>query len=183
MNNTINLLPSKSKEQIKKDSKKFTYDFVTAVIILIVVFTGIATILINSVLTYNASQQTSYVKEATSTLDSYRTLAAQYASISERVQRVHAVQADRLNPTDVLQYIVSIVPGDMTLSNFSLDTADDYQVTISSPNYISVAKLLVTLENPSLRLNQTELNQITYNSNTNVFDFQVSGVYVPPANG
>jgi|SRR5579872_1260238 len=177
MSNTINLLPVRTKDQIRQELTKFRYDLVTAIIIMGFVVVGVILLFVNALLDYNINNIQSYISIATNTLQSYNKLALNYYTIDKKINQVKIIQATEINPTDVINYISNLAPAGSSLSDFSLNSTETFTVTISSSNYLDIAKLLVELGNPKLKLKQTEIREIDYSKSQNILNFIISGVY------
>ena len=177
MVNTINLLPIRSKDQIKKEIKKFKYDLITAVGIMAVVIIGVFIMFINSVLQFSVNSLTNKIKSATVTLNTYKPIAAQYYTVAKKVDQVKIIKSNRTNPNDVIYYLQSLMPTGSSLANFRFDASNAFTVSISSTNYIDIAKLLIRLEDRKLRLRNTEITAITYDHVLNSVQFVITGSY------
>lgn len=181
MANTINLIPVKTKEEVKKQVTKYRGDLITAVFILGVVILAVITVFINALLQFDITALDGVLGKATSTLSTYRGIAQGYYTVDQKIVQMRTISHGRLNPDEVLTYIAGILPANASLSNFTFSDNNQFIVTISSNDYIAVAKFLVTLENTDLRLKSTEIKQITFDHTQNIENFTISGTYVPNA--
>ncbi len=180
MSNTINLLPVRTKDQIKTEFRKFKYDFITSIVILGVVLLGIFLMFIHAFLEYNLNQLNSNITKQMNVLKTYQNFIHGYQIIDEKAQQVKLINKNKVDPADVINYMYTLIPSGSTLSNFALDEQHNFTVTIASSNYIDIARFLVILENPQIRLTQTEIKGISFSKSQNIYNFVISGTYVKP---
>lgn len=176
--NSINLLPVRSKDEIRKDLSKFKYDLLTMIIVMGVVIVGVILLFIQALFQYNITNIENYITTAKSTLSTYQKLGADYYVVERKVQEAQLINSGKVNPSDVIAYITSLIPSGATLSNFSLVQKTGVTVTVTSGSSIDVAKFLVAMEDPRIRLKDTEIREIDYSQEQNVYNFIISGTYV-----
>lgn len=178
MSNTINLLPLKTKDQIKQEIIKFKYDLYTALFILVAVVIGVILMFIQAVLQFNISQVNNYTHTAMTTLSTYKSLAQGYVAVDKKYRQVKAIQVYTLSPTTVIDYITGLLPAGATLSNFSENPDGTFTVTIASTDYLSIAKLLVEFENKEVHIQSPVIKEINYEKSENIFNFIITGSYI-----
>lgn len=177
MANTINLLPVKTGEQIKTDLKKFKYDVYAALLILFTVTFAVIFLVVNAYMEYVVNTASSTLNSESKHLESYRPLAGQYYILNEKYTQAVSISSSKVDPDDIITYIQTLVPSSATLSDFSVTDKRSFTVTISSGNYLDVAKFLFALENPNLKLQGTEIKDIQLDHTQNIVNFVITGTY------
>ena len=178
MSNTINLLPVRTRDQIRNEVKKFHYDFVTALVFMGFVVGGIILIFVNAFFTYSINSVNSNISTAKETLGTYKNLALGYTVVDRKVKQANFINLNKINPSDVIDYINSLLPGGSIVSNIGISSDGSFSMDVQNSNYVSVAKFLLTLENPKLKLKNTEIKSINFDHTQNIIMFQIIGSYI-----
>jgi hypothetical protein len=178
MSNTINLLPVQTKDQIKQEVGKFKFDFLTSVVIMVIVVVGVVLMFVQAFLQFNITNINNNITTATNTLNSYKSLDEGYYLVDTKVQQLKVINNYKVDPTTVIDYLSNLVPSGSNISNFTLSQNNQFTLTISNTDYIAVAKFLVVLEEPNLDVKGTEIQSIDYDTTQNIYNFIISGDYV-----
>jgi hypothetical protein len=139
----INLIPKKSKAEVKKEKKKFSFSLssIASLIVLVVLSLGVVFFNIISKQQLQAAKQTLYEKEAY--LESYTDKFVSNDEILERIDLYRAVQRAVFSPREVVEYIITIVDRErgINITSFNMTDGLDFEMSGGATELESVAKI------------------------------------------
>jgi hypothetical protein len=139
----VNLIPKKSKAEIKKEKKKFSFSLssILSLIVLIILSLGIVFFNILSKQQLNSAKEQLYSREAE--LGEYTDKIISNEAIVERIDLYKHLQQGVFSPKEILQYVMRIVnrAGNITIRSFDLGNDLDFEMSGSTSDLAVVAKL------------------------------------------
>jgi hypothetical protein len=139
----VNLIPKKSKAEITKEKKKFSFSLssILSLIVLIMLSLGIVFFNILSKQQLNSAKEQLYSREAE--LKEYTDKIVSNEAIVERIDLYKHLQQGVFSPKEILQYIMKIVnrAGNITIRTFELGNELDFEMSGNTSDLAVVAKL------------------------------------------
>ena len=180
MTNTINLVPTKSKEAIKKAQKKFRYDIYTAIVVLSIVGVGVILFVVNTFYNIRVASSESAKKEGYNALTKFKPLIDKYETVDVKASQIKILREEGLSPVVAYTYLKNGAPSDFVFSNYALDTNNRFSATVTATNYINIAGFLNKLGSNSLeQITNTNLTSIVFQHAANTITFVITGTYEP----
>ncbi|MCL4392592.1 hypothetical protein M1145_00395 [Patescibacteria group bacterium] len=183
MKNDINLVPKKNKEELVKESRAYTIDLISAVVIIIVEVATFFVITTSKAVSNNEYKLRAEYRKDVTNLSKFNKTINTINNINQRYLNYDTIQKTFHNPVNVLTRFQKLVPSDITLSNFTYNYEGYISFNCLSTSVLSVAHLMqnfsTTNTNNKYFINTqiTGVN-ITYNnSGTKTVQFRMSTEY------
>ena len=183
MKNEINLVPKKNRDQLLKESRAYTIDLISAVVIIIIEIISVFVITTSKAISNNEHKlkneyisDSSNLKKFTKTIDTINNINQRYANYNVINKTFH-------NPVTVLSEFEGLVPSGITLSNFTYNYQGYISFNCLSTSVLSVAHLMqnfaVTNSQNKYFINTqiTSVNILYNNGGTKTVQFKVSTQY------
>ena len=139
----INLVPKKSKQEVKKEKKKFSFSVssIISLIVLVVLSLGVVFFNIVSKQQLTSAKKEQYKKETY--LQSYSDKFLSNEEILERVDLYRRVQRGVFSPREVVEYVMNIVERESTveITSFNLTDSLEFEMSGNTSELEAVAKL------------------------------------------
>lgn len=139
----VNLIPKKSKAEISKDKKKFSFSVSSLLSLALLVILSLGIVLFNiiSKQQLNAANKELYSKELK--MEEYNEEIISNAEILDRIDLYRYLQKNVFSPKEILEYIMAIVneSGNVTIRSFDLSNSLGFEMNGSTSSLEVVSKL------------------------------------------
>jgi hypothetical protein len=139
----VNLIPKKSKAEITKEKKKFSFSVSSLVSLSILVILSLAIVLFNiiSKQQLDAANKTLYSKELK--MEEYSDEIISNSEILDRTDLYKYLQKSVFSPKEILEYIMAIIneSGNVTIRSFDLSNSLGFEMNGSTSSLEVVSKL------------------------------------------
>ncbi|MDD3474742.1 MAG: hypothetical protein PHP08_02465 [Candidatus Dojkabacteria bacterium] len=139
----VNLIPKKSKAEITKEKKKFSFSISSLISLAVLVILSLAIVLFNIVSKQqlNAANKELYSKELK--MEDYYDEIISNNEILDRIDLYKYLQQNVFSPKEILEYIMAIVneSGNITIRSFDLSNSLGFEMNGSTSSLEVVSKL------------------------------------------
>lgn len=139
----INLVPKKSKQEIKKEEKKFSLSISSILSLILLVTLSLGVVLYNII----SEQQLRTAKQRQSEIETQlKTYSDKYLSHQEIIKRIDlykGVKSAVYSPREVVEYVMDIVErqSNVEVKSFNIDDSLEFEMSGGTDNLETVAKL------------------------------------------
>jgi hypothetical protein len=139
----INLVPKKSKQEIKKEEKKFSFSISSILSLILLVILSLGVVFYNII----SKQQLSSAKQRQNNLEnelqSYSDKYISHQEITERIELYKGVKSAVYSPREVVEYVMEIVErqSNIEVKSFNIDDSLKFEMSGGTDDLESVAKL------------------------------------------
>jgi len=139
----VNLIPRKSKAEISKDKKKFSFSVSSLVSLAVLVILSLAIVLFNiiSKQQLNSAKKELYSKELK--MEDYKEEIFSNGEILDRIDLYRYLEKNVFSPKEILEYVMAIVneSGNVTIRSFDLSNTLGFEMDGSTISLEVVSKL------------------------------------------
>lgn len=139
----INLVPKKSKQEIKKEEKKFSFSISSILSLILLVILSLGVVFYNII----SKQQLTSAKQRQNNLEnelqSYSDKYISHQEITERIELYKGVKSAVYSPREVVEYVMEIVErqSNIEVKSFNIDDSLKFEMSGGTDDLESVAKL------------------------------------------
>jgi hypothetical protein len=183
MSTGINLVPKKTREELKRESKMYTLEIISALLIIIV---EVASFLVvgatNSAQKHENYAKVAYVKDQ-KVLHSFTKTISVLNNINQRFSTLTSINKQFSNPVTVINRFKAFVPPNITLYNYIYTYQGSILFNAKASSVLHVAHLIHNLSshnssNKYFSNTQIRSVSITYNNNgTKTATFKLVTLY------
>ena len=183
MRSEINLVPKKNKDDLVKESKAYTWDLISAIVIIIVEVATVFVIITARAVNSNEMKIKNEYSKDVSNLAKFKKTVDTINNVNIRYTNYNVINKTFHNPITVLGKFQKLVPSDITLSNFAYNYQGYISFNCLSTSVLAVAHLMqnfASTNNQNKYFINTQINSvgITYNNGgEKTVNFKVSTQY------
>jgi hypothetical protein len=139
----INLVPKKSKQEIKKEEKKFSFSISSILSLILLVILSLGVVFYNII----SKQQLTSAKQRQNNLEnelqSYSDKYISHQEIIDRIDLYKGVKSAVYSPREVVEYVMEIVErqSNIEVKSFNIDDSLKFEMSGGTDDLESVAKL------------------------------------------
>jgi hypothetical protein len=139
----VNLIPKKSKAEITKEKKKFSFSVSSMVSLLLLIVLSLGVVFFNIFFKQRLSSAKEQLHKRESEIEAYTDKMVSNEEILDRIDLYKYLQRGVFSPKEILEYIMSIVTqsGSITIRSFDLSNTLSFEMDGSTTDLAVVAKL------------------------------------------
>ncbi|KUK76186.1 MAG: transmembrane(s)protein [candidate division WS6 bacterium 34_10] len=139
----INLVPKQSKQEIKKEEKKFSLSISSILSLILLVILSLGIVFYNIISTNQLSSAKQQRSEMESQLQAYSDKYISHQEIIERIDLYKNVKSAVYSPREVVEYVMEIVErqSNIEIRSFNIDDSLEFEMSGETDNLETVAKL------------------------------------------
>jgi hypothetical protein len=139
----INLVPKQSKQEIKKEEKKFSLSISSILSLILLVILSLGIVFYNIISTNQLSSAKQKRRETESQLQAYSDKYISHQEIIERIDLYKNVKSAVYSPREVVEYVMEIVErqSNIEIRSFNIDDSLEFEMSGETDNLETVAKL------------------------------------------
>ncbi len=139
----INLVPKQSKQEIKKEEKKFSLSISSILSLILLVILSLGIVFYNIISTNQLSSAKQKRNEMESQLQAYSDKYISHQEIIERIDLYKNVKSAVYSPREVVEYVMEIVErqSNIEIRGFNIDDSLEFEMSGETDNLETVAKL------------------------------------------
>lgn len=139
----INLVPKQSKQEIKKEEKKFSLSISSILSLILLVILSLGIVFYNIISTNQLSSAKQKRSEMESQLQAYSDKYISHQEIIERIDLYKNVKSAVYSPREVVEYVMEIVErqSNIEIRSFNIDDSLEFEMSGETDNLETVAKL------------------------------------------
>ncbi len=173
MKNEINLLPQKTRDDVKRERTTFYVDLVSAIVLIVVELSSFVLILLSQGLQKKVdAAKVSYQKNQV-TINSFSKVNNLINNINYRYSNIVAIQKTFYNPIDVFHKLKLVTPSNISIYDINYDYNGNISYYAQAPDVLSVAKyMFIMTENNSQNkyFNNTQISSLSISSGSITFN-------------
>jgi hypothetical protein len=139
----INLVPKKSKQEIKKEEKKFSFSISSILSLILLVTLSLGVVFYNIISKQQLRSAKRRQSEMESQLQAYSDKYISHEEIIERIDLYKGVKSAVYSPREVVEYVMEIVErqSNVEVRSFDIDDSLEFEMSGGTDNLETVAKL------------------------------------------
>jgi hypothetical protein len=139
----VNLVPKKSKEEVQKEQKKFSFSVGSIISLILLVTLSLGVVLYNIVSKAQLNSAKKELFEEEVKLESYQDKYISNREIMDRIDLYKKFEKAVFSPKDIIDYIMALVnkSGDIEIRGFDLDESLNIEISGSTTTLGIVSKL------------------------------------------
>lgn len=139
----VNLIPKRSKAEITKEKKKFSFSVSSMVSLMVLIILSLTVVFFNIISKQQLNSAKAELQKRESEMQQYTDKIISNDEILERIDLYRYLQQGVFSPREILEYIMTIVDrsGNITIRTFRLEDNLSFEMNGSTTDLAVVAKL------------------------------------------
>lgn len=180
---SINLIPQKSEEEIKKEESRSTLGVYTALLPMFAALTWLILVYVNSVHQSEIDSLDQDITDRQQTIDSYATVRQEHTELVKKVEVITNVVQKDFEPNqffrDLEDSIESTQDAQSGITSYERDGSGMFTINAKAGSYLDLAKIIVVFENHTVFANAV-VDKISLDETDNTVNFELTFEYLDP---